>query len=388
MKKTLLLVFVFIVFSSHDMFLKLDSYFLQPNSSATIFLYNGTFEKSDNVIARNRMIDASLVSNGNRTRVDTTHWSEKDSMTILSFKTGEEGTYVAGVSTEARSIAMDAEAFNSYLKHDGVLDMIEWRVSNHATGQDAVEKYSKHVKAIVQVGNKKTDDWETVLGYPIEFVPLTNPYELHTGDDIQVKLLSEGKPLANQLVYVGSQASVHGHSHDVDQAAGAGHEHGNEDAHVHDGAEDHTHEHGESEDHEHGHEATHEHGGEDEVHSHEHAHEHGDDPPHEHGNQEDEHTHVSGRQIRTDGNGIVNVNLSSDGIWYLRTINLVLSEEEGLTHESNWATLTFEVGHDHGSSSEAHSHEDETAFGLPNYAYWIGSFALVGILFFWFYRKS
>jgi uncharacterized GH25 family protein len=375
MKKTFLLVIAFLVFSSHDMFLKLDSYFLQPNSSASVKLFNGTFDKSENVIARNRMVDVSLVGNGVRTKLDTTQWSEKDSMTILDFETGDEGTYVVGVSTKARNIALDAEAFNSYLEHDGVLDMIEWRKSNNALGQDAVEKYSKHVKTIVQVGNKRTDDWQTVLGYPIEFVPKTNPYELYTGNEIEVQLLSNGKPLANQLVYVDSRASANGHSHDPVTTATGDHEHGSEEAHTHDGSEEHSHEHehGGSEEHEHSDEATHEH-------------EHGNGSTHEH--EEDGHTHANGNQIRTNDEGIVSVHLVSDGIWYLRTINLQLSEEEGLTHESNWATLTFEVGHSHGTPGDDHVHEEETPFGIPTYAYWLGSFALIGILFLWFYRKS
>lgn len=363
MKKTFLLLIAFLVFCSHDMFLKLDTYFLQANSPATINLFNGTFEKSENVIARDRMIDMSLISNGLRTQLDTTQWTEKDSITVLSFNTGAEGTYVAGVSTKPRNIEMDAEAFNSYLEHDGVIDMIEWRKSNNAMDQKAVEKYSKHVKTIVQVGNKKTGDWETALGYPIEFVPLSNPYELFTGDKIQVQLLANGEPLANQLVYVDFQAPANGHTHGPVPTTNDDHGHSSEDGHVHDNGANDDHEHGDSEDHSHGDEAAHEHGNEG-------------------------HTHLTGSQIRTNEDGIVSVHLVSDGIWYLRTINLQLSEEKGLTHESNWATLTFEVGHSHGSSTEAHVHEEETPFGIPSYAYWLGSFALIGILFFWFYRKN
>ena len=331
------------------MFLKLDTYFLQSNSSATIKLFNGTFEKSENTVARDRMADVSLVSNGVRTKLDTTQLSEKDSITILNFKTGAEGTYVAGVSTKARNIEMDAEAFNSYLEHDGVLDMIQWRKSNNAMDQDVVEKYSKHVKTIVQVGNKKTDDWRTMLGYPIEFIPISNPYDLYTGDKIKVELLSNGKPMPNQLVYVNSQAPANGHTHNIDQIANDDHASSDQIAIANDINKEHD---------------------------------------LENGIRTEGHTQMTGTQNRTDKNGIVSVHLVSDGIWYLRTINLQISEEKGLTHESNWATLTFEVGHSHGISSDAHVHEEELPFGIPTYAYWLGSFALIGILFFWFYRKN
>ncbi|MBO6533930.1 MAG: DUF4198 domain-containing protein, partial [Muricauda sp.] len=88
-----------LLFCSHDMFLKLDNYFLEPNTQATIQLFNGTFEKSENVIDRNRMLDVSLVGNGQRIQVDSTQWTERDSITFLNFTTGSPGTWVAGVST-------------------------------------------------------------------------------------------------------------------------------------------------------------------------------------------------------------------------------------------------------------------------------------------------
>lgn len=333
MKKRLFAITAFLLFSSHDMYLKLDTYFLEPNTEASIQLFNGTFDKSDNVIDRKRMIDMSLTGNGERSQVNASQWSEKDSVTLLDFTTGEPGTWVAGISTAARSIEMQAEDFNTYLEHDGVLDILDFRRDNDELENNAVEQYAKHVKAIFQVGDKRTDDWQTALGYPVEFVPLNNPYDLNTGDELQVKLLANGEPLADQLVYVDYRATVEGHSHEN----GEGH------SHSHDAEED--------------------------------------------------HQHTSGSKLRTDDNGIVNVKLEADGIWYLRTINLVKSEAPDLTHESNWATLTFEVTHGHGEDThshgeDTHTHEEAADNGIPSYVFWIGSFVLLGGLFFWFNRKK
>ena len=332
MKKIAFLFVAFLVFSSHDMYLKMDTYFLQPNTQSVIQLFNGTFEKSDNIITRDRMQDVSLVGNGTRTAVDTSQWADEGETTILDFTTGDEGTWVAGVSTKPRNIEMEAEDFNDYLKHDGVLDMLEWRKQNDKLGEDAVEKYSKHVKTIFQVGNKKTEDWQTVLGYPIEFVPISNPYDAKVGDDLQVKLLWKGQPLSNQLVYAGSQSDDHDHSHDSSSE------------------NDHSHE-------EHHHDAT---------------------------------------QLRTNENGIVTMSLVNDGQWYLRTIHLESSDEEGLTHESNWATLTFEVGsegsHDHGmhrhGDGELHSHQNGHHHGIPYYVYILAGVVIIAGLFLMLRRRG
>lgn len=346
MKKYTLLLLALVLFCSHDMYLKFDTYFLQPNTEVILKLYNGTFEKSDNVIDRNRMTDVSLVGGGQHLHPDTTQWSEKDSTTLLSFRTGQPGTYVAGLSTRARSIELAAEDFNNYLEHDGVLDMLASRKEKDILDQDAVEKYAKHVKAIFQVGDQRTNDWQTVLGYPIEFVPQSNPYHLHDGEPLKVQLLRNGKPLANQLVYANSVTSAHNHDHE--HADGTSHDHD----HEHTDAGEATH------DHEHEEEGT------------------------------TDHQHTDGQQLRTDENGMISFNPEEDGIWYLRTIHLVETEEEGLTHESNWATLTFEVGNRHSHGPDTHTHDEDVAEGIPSGLYWIGSLLLVVGLFFWFNRKN
>ena len=284
------LVLSILLLSSHDLYLKLETYFLEPHQKASLSLYNGTFESSENIITRDRMLDASIVSHGQSVSIDSSDWQDLDStITYLDFTVGEPGTYVAGVSTKARNIELSAEKFNSYLEHDGVLDMLELRKQNKTVDQDAIESYQKHVKAIYQVGDSKTEDWKTILNYPIEFVPQENPYDKYSGDSLKVKLILEGKPLSQQLIYADHIKSNHTHSHG----------------------------------------------------DHEHNHDH----------SEDGHSHTNGQKIRTDSEGFATVHLPEDGLYYLRTIYMeTVSDSTELTHRSKWATLTFEVTHSHDSS--------------------------------------
>jgi len=379
MKKYLLFPVLIFILCSHDMYLKLDNYFLEPDTNATIELFNGTFEKSENVIDRDRMVDASLVGNGKRSAISTDQWTEKDSITLLNFKTGNAGTWVAGVSTAARNIAMEAADFNNYLEHDGVMDMLASRKENDVMDENAIEKYSKHVKVIFQVGDATTMDWSKPLGYPIEFIPLSNPYEKYTGDTLQFKLLRDGKPLANQLVYANYKSSGNAHTHEESDEP---HTHDDSDAHHHNQSnpdDNHTHEHGAAVD-------DHQDQGAD-------SHTHGDSQhPHDHNQVESKeekveaHTHTNGKELRTNEKGEISLKLVADGIWYLRTIHLVTSQEEGLTHESNWATLTFQVTHDHNDDDgPAHQHDDE---GIPTWIFIVTSIVVVGVLFFIFRRKK
>ena len=346
--KPLYLLLAFMVLCSHDLYIKMETYFLQPNEQATLSLYNGTFEKSENIITRDRILDASVIAQSKRAVIKPDQWKDQDStITELTFNTGEAGTYVAGVSTKARNIELTADKFNSYLEHDGVLDMLEQRTNNNLLDQDAVESYQKHVKAIYQVGDIKTDDWKTVLGYPIEFVPQANPYEKYSGDKLAVQLLLEGEPLPGQLVYADYIKSAHTQAQ-----------------------KDHSHE-------EDGKKRSHEHNHDDGKHSHA-----------DNSKSGEVHMHTSGQQLRTNDQGIVFINLPEDGIYYLRTIHMVkITDSDELTHRSKWATLSFEVSHKHDASTHTHDDHDHED-GIPAWGFILGSLLIMGLLYLIFRRKN
>lgn len=315
-----LIAIALVLFSSHDMYLKLNNYFLDTFTKSTVELFNGTFDKSENVIDRDRMIDVSILQNGERFHPSEDSWYEKDSITYLDFETEAAGTYVIGLSTRARTIEMDAEAFNDYLKHDGVLDLLEKREADGTLDTGAVELYSKHVKTIVQVGEALSDDWMTALNYPIEFIPLENPYDIHLGHTLPVQLYANQEPLANQLVYLGYKVPATTHTHD---------------------GSTHTHDSGES------------------------------------------HEHNDLQQFRTNENGVIDLPIDREGVWYLRTIHLVELADSEYTHESNWATLTFAVGEGH-----SHEHSEETHDEIPVYYFIVASVLLIGLLFFFFRSRN
>tara|TARA_R110001592_G_C13101294_1_gene744215 strand:- start:646 stop:1470 length:825 start_codon:yes stop_codon:yes gene_type:complete len=203
-----------VVLSSHSLFIKLKSFYLKPDTEALIYLYNGTFDESHSTLARNRMIDVSLVNPGDKIiHPDASAWYEKDKQTILSIKTGKEGTGIFGVSTLPRINEYTPEVFVENMKHEGLLEVLAARKKAGEDSKNVTKKYSNHVKAIYQVGDKLSEDYKTVLGYPIELVPMTNPYFLNVGDQLSMKLLINGKPMPNIMVYA-SYNDKHGYAKD------------------------------------------------------------------------------------------------------------------------------------------------------------------------------
>lgn len=205
---------------AHTMFLKLESFFLEPHSTNVVALLNGDFDKSENTITRDRMLDVRIVGPDGVVQPPESAWRDTamfhwhaDSVdtALLTFETGGAGTYTIGVSTAARVIPLTAAEFHDYLVHDGVVDMIAEREAAGMTNEDVDERYSKHVKAIVQVGDGRSGEWAADLGYPVEFIPLRNPYELSVGDELEVRFLRAGEPVANQIVYANHEFN-HAHN--------------------------------------------------------------------------------------------------------------------------------------------------------------------------------
>jgi uncharacterized GH25 family protein len=195
---------------AHDMFLRPQAHWAAENSRVLVRLLNGTFTKSENSIARDRLRDVAVVSPSGRVALDTAQWSVAGDTSTFTLTTGSAGTYVIGASTRPKVLGLAAAEFNSYLAEDGIPDELAARRRDGTLNAPSRERYHKHVKALVQVGAAPSAHFATVLGYPAEIVPLQNPYALRVGATLEVRLLSGGRPLPNQFVQYGGRTAAEG----------------------------------------------------------------------------------------------------------------------------------------------------------------------------------
>lgn len=257
-------VIAYFLFSSHELFLKTDAYYLNEGQLSELYLFNGTFDRSENIITRDRIAAARIAGPNFNKYVADSDYYDKANSTYFKFKAGAAGTYVAGISTKPKMITLDAAAFNNYLDHEGLVDTIKERKQDSSYTKGANEKYAKHVKLLFQVGSERTDEFDEVFGFPIEFVPVQNIYKMGVGDSFSFKLLRNGQPLKNHIVHYSTSMP-------------------------------------------------------------------GKD------------AHDNENSTRTDENGIMRMVPTQAGNWYVATIHMEKSSEEGVDYESNWATLTFGV---------------------------------------------
>jgi uncharacterized GH25 family protein len=194
--------------AAHDLFLRAESYFVPPDGTVRLHVLNGTFSKSENAVTKDRLRELSIVpASGVATSLDTAGWADKGDTSLVTVRVGESGTYLIGASLRPREIALEAKDFNTYLASDGLPDILAARRKNGELERPARERYSKHVKALVQVGSTRTAGYSAELGYPAELIPLDNPYALTRGGTLRVRAVVEGSPVANQVVIAGGRTS-------------------------------------------------------------------------------------------------------------------------------------------------------------------------------------
>lgn len=186
---------------AHEMFLRAQEYVVAPNSAQVVRLMNGTFDKSENSISRDRMADVSIAANGRVTSPPEDAWYDDSNSSYLRYRTGAAGTYVIGVSTHPSIIELSAKEFTDYLRHDGILDTLA-RFEKGRESTEVRERYSKHVRAVVQVGDEPSADYSKPLGYPVEILLDQNPYDLNIGDELSFRVLFNDEPVDNQIVRV------------------------------------------------------------------------------------------------------------------------------------------------------------------------------------------
>jgi uncharacterized GH25 family protein len=210
---TLALVLVAVVTAvaaAHDLFIKMDAYHLPAGTPVQVPIINGTFQKSLNSITADRVADVSVAVEGRRRTLGMDTWNAEGDTTYLGIRTGDPATYIIGVETVPNEIDLNAAAFNQYLASDGVMDVLKQRAMDRELDQGAREQYSKHVKAVFQVGDRTSGGLDVVFGYPAELVPLGNPYAISVGDELAFRALVDSEPVAGQLVIAGGDGGADG----------------------------------------------------------------------------------------------------------------------------------------------------------------------------------
>ena len=117
-------------------------------------------------------------------------------------RVAEPGFVIAGYRSSPSSLELPADKFEAYLKDEGLEKIIAMRARRGDSEKPSKEIYSRCAKALLDAGGAGTTGFDRALGFRLELVSETSPKKLpaNAGGSIPIRLLFEGKPLAEALV--------------------------------------------------------------------------------------------------------------------------------------------------------------------------------------------
>ena len=186
---------------AHDYWFEPDNFFPAANSQVTLHLQLGTrlVIEEERFYQPERTVFFKLLSAKNT--LDLFGNSRKGAIPVAKFNVGESGTYLLGMARNPVENILDAEKFTEYLREEDLKDVIAERARRNEAEKFGYERYSRFIKSLIQVGNKKDDTYKRLLGFKLEIQPLANPYSTKVGKSINLKVLFDNQPLKNVAVF-------------------------------------------------------------------------------------------------------------------------------------------------------------------------------------------
>jgi uncharacterized GH25 family protein len=105
------------------------------------------------------------------------------------------GTTTVFVESKPRSLELTPAQVREYLEEIGAWDSIGRRWESGGRGRWR-ESYTKHAKTYVRVGEADDNSWDRPVGMALELVAESDPARLNVGGELAVRLLKDGRPLA------------------------------------------------------------------------------------------------------------------------------------------------------------------------------------------------
>ncbi len=110
------------------------------------------------------------------------------------------GTHVLGYRGNRAFTEMEADGFKKYLEEKGLETILARRAELGQTDRKVREAYSRCSKSLIRVGDAAGGGGDRPIGFTLEILAESDPYEKAAGSDLSFRLAYEGRPLPGALV--------------------------------------------------------------------------------------------------------------------------------------------------------------------------------------------
>jgi hypothetical protein len=107
-----------------------------------------------------------------------------------------DGLTVIGYQSQRNFVDLGPEKFTKYLRDEGMDYVFKLREERGESDQNALEYFVRCAKSMLQTGDSSSGElYTTQLGYALELIPETDPYQLSPGNELGLRLLYLGAPI-------------------------------------------------------------------------------------------------------------------------------------------------------------------------------------------------
>lgn len=184
--------------AAHDFWIEPSAYRLAPGAPLKVGLRVGELFKGELVRRDNDHILRFAGIGPDAAEKPLIGLDGKDPAGYAKFDT--TGLYYLAYNSRPSKLELPPERFNKYLKDEGLDAAAQLRIDRMQTDQPGHEQFIRSVKSLITVGPPADAGFDRVLGLPLEIIPLDNPLAAAPGDEVRVKVLFNGKPLASMRV--------------------------------------------------------------------------------------------------------------------------------------------------------------------------------------------
>jgi uncharacterized GH25 family protein len=117
-----------------------------------------------------------------------------------SVRVEEPGLLLLGYRSLNNPLSLEPQKFEEYLREEGLEKIVEIRRERGDSQKPSREVFSRCAKALLWADEGKGTGYDRALDFTLELIPEKNPYALKPGEELPVRILYEGKPLAGALV--------------------------------------------------------------------------------------------------------------------------------------------------------------------------------------------
>lgn len=195
---------------AHDLWLLPSKFTVAPGAQLTVALCTGdTFPVSESALNPERIERASLVTRRGSTPISSYRaigTSTVVDLTVPRFA----GALIFEVVVRPRTAKDGRESFDRLIRHEGLDHVAALLAREPARREEERRVYTKYAKTLLRVGDPKRQPplYTKPLRHRLEIVPEVDPFSIRAGEEMPVRLLFDGKPLASARLVAGSTDSA------------------------------------------------------------------------------------------------------------------------------------------------------------------------------------